>query len=56
MTDTLPELVCPVDRAQLRQDHESLVCSRCGRRFPIRDGIPVLLEDEALAPQSSSDR
>ena len=24
-----------------------LVCARCGRRYPIRDGIPVMLVEEA---------
>ena len=24
-----------------------LVCTRCGRRYPIRDGIPVMLIEEA---------
>lgn len=28
----------------------TLTCTECGRVFPIRDGIPVLLLDEALTP------
>lgn len=27
---------------------DALTCTECGRSFPIRDGIPVLLLDEAL--------
>ena len=48
--DSLAEiLVCPVDKADLEQDLETsrLVCTRCGRRYPVRDGIPVMLVDEA---------
>jgi uncharacterized protein YbaR (Trm112 family) len=42
-------LVCPVDKAALTEDVESsrLVCTRCGRRYPVRDGIPIMLADEA---------
>jgi uncharacterized protein len=31
-------------------DAQTLTCTECGRVFPIRDGIPVLLLDEALNP------
>lgn len=42
-------LVCPVDKADLNQDEESerLVCTSCGRRYPVRDGIPIMLIEEA---------
>ena len=29
---------------------ERLVCSACGRRYPIRDGIPIMLVEEAEPP------
>lgn len=42
-------LVCPVDRAELTQDVPAsrLECTFCGRRYPVRDGIPVMLVEEA---------
>ena len=42
-------LVCPVDKADLAEDEAAsrLVCSACGRRYPVRDGIPVMLVEEA---------
>ena len=44
-------LTCPVCRTGVWQEGDRLICSRCGRRYPIRDGIPVLLEDEADMPK-----
>lgn len=48
-------LACPCPRhAELRAgtasdpDAEALTCTACGRSFPVTDGIPVLLLDEAL--------
>lgn len=42
-------LVCPVSKAPLRYDEErdELVCKASGLAFPVRDGIPVMLEEEA---------
>jgi uncharacterized protein YbaR (Trm112 family) len=42
-------LVCPVDKADLKQDLEAarLECTVCGRRYPVRDGIPIMLVEEA---------
>lgn len=42
-------LVCPRCKGQLeyRPDEPSLVCHACRLRYPIRDGIPIMLIDEA---------
>jgi uncharacterized protein YbaR (Trm112 family) len=42
-------LVCPVTKGPLVYDREKqeLVSKSAGLAYPIRDGIPVMLEDEA---------
>lgn len=45
--ELLDILVCPVDKAPVKLDADRLVCERCGRAYPIRDGIPIMLEEEA---------
>ena len=42
-------LVCPVCKANLeyRKSAQELVCKPCRLAFPIRDDIPIMLQDEA---------
>lgn len=42
-------LVCPVSKAPLEYDTEKneLICKASGLAYPIKDGIPVMLEEEA---------
>ena len=42
-------LVCPVSKMPLEYDREKeeLACKASGLAYPIRDGIPVMLEAEA---------
>lgn len=42
-------LVCPVSKAPLIHDelNGELKCKASGLAYPIRDGIPVMLEEEA---------
>jgi uncharacterized protein YbaR (Trm112 family) len=49
--DLLALLVCPMDqKSPLRLEGESLVCTRCGPRFAIKDDIPNMLIEEAELP------
>lgn len=45
--ELLAILACPVDHAALSETGDALVCAACRRRYPIRDGIPVMLVEEA---------
>ncbi len=44
-------LVCPLTKGPLRYDEEAqeLISDRAGLAYPIRDGIPIMLVDEARA-------
>ena len=60
-------LACPLCKAEVRHETgpegetpssqpksspaEWLVCTQCHRRYPIRDGIPVMLVEEAELPR-----
>ena len=50
--ELLAILACPACRSDLadQQADRELVCTGCGRAYPVRDGIPVLLVDEARLP------
>ena len=42
-------LVCPVTKGSLSYDRENqeLISDKAGLAYPIRDGIPIMLADEA---------
>jgi uncharacterized protein len=48
--ELLEILACPLDKQPVELRGEHLVCTSCGRRYPIRDGIPVMLLEEADSP------
>jgi len=43
-------LRCPLTRSRLRQEGDFLVAETGGLRYPVRDGIPVMLVEEAMLP------
>ena len=48
-SELLAILVCPKCKGALRHDaaDSRLVCEACRLAYPVRDGIPVMLVDEA---------
>ncbi|HLP45761.1 MAG TPA: Trm112 family protein [Candidatus Kapabacteria bacterium] len=51
--DLLDILACPVckegiELIEYKKDEYGLKCSKCNKVYPIRDGIPVMLVEEAL--------
>ncbi len=45
--ELLDVLACPACKADVRLEEQKIVCTECGRRYPIRDGLPIMLIDEA---------
>jgi len=48
--ELLEVLRCPLTHSRLRQEGDWLVAEAGGLRYPIRDGIPVMLAEEAKLP------
>ena len=48
--ELLQILACPVDKKPVRLEGDRLVCTECGRRYPIEDDIPIMLVEEAEPP------
>jgi uncharacterized protein YbaR (Trm112 family) len=52
--ELLEILACPLDKQPVTRQGNYLVCTACQRHYPIRDGIPVMLIDEALTPEQAA--
>jgi len=44
-------LACPACKTDVRQEKDRIICDNCGRRYPIKDEIPIILIDEADKPE-----
>ncbi len=55
--ELLDILACPVCKSELTYDEsaQTLTCKACSLVYPIRDGIPVMLESEATKLGSTGD-
>ncbi len=54
--DLLDILACPMCKTDVKPteyklNHQGLQCTKCKKIYPIRDGIPVMLVDEAIDPE-----
>ena len=49
--ELLDILACPACRADVVlekiETQEKIVCTKCKRKYPVREGIPIMLIDEA---------
>ncbi|MCX7887280.1 MAG: Trm112 family protein [Verrucomicrobiae bacterium] len=51
--ELLEILACPKCKSPVKEENNKLICQNpdCGLRYPIRDGIPIMLIEEAEKPQ-----
>ena len=48
--ELLDILACPACKSDVKLENGKIVCTKCGRAYPIKDDIPVMLIDEAEMP------
>jgi len=49
--ELLDILACPLCKTEVKLEDDKIVCINCGRRYPVKDDIPVMLIDEAELPK-----
>lgn len=51
-----PELMsilqCPVCRSRVEDSGDHIVCTGCGRTYPVRDGVPHMVVDKTPPKES----
>ncbi len=52
LLDILAFLLC---KTEVKLENDQIVCSSCGRRYPVKDDIPVMLIDEAELPEAKEE-
>lgn len=53
--ELLKILACPSCKEDVILKNDKIVCTKCGRRYPIKDDIPIMLVEEACLPAGRQD-
>jgi uncharacterized protein YbaR (Trm112 family) len=48
MNNQIDFIVCPIDKAPLKVEGDFLLCTKCGAKFKVNEGIPDLIPDEKI--------
>ncbi|OPX29378.1 MAG: hypothetical protein B1H08_03910 [Candidatus Omnitrophica bacterium 4484_171] len=46
-SNLLKILACPFCKADVSLKDNKIICTQCGRKYPIKDDIPIMLIEEA---------
>ena len=49
--ELLEILACPACKADVVLKDGKIACTKCKKKYPIKDGIPIMLIDEAELPE-----
>ena len=41
-------LACPACKGKVKIEEEKIVCRQCGRKYPVKNGIPIMLIEESI--------
>ncbi len=52
--ELLDILACPLCKTEVKFEDDKIVCTNCGRQYPVKDDIPVMLIDEAELPKDQN--
>lgn len=53
--ELLDILRCPLDPTRsLEEEADGLVCQRCRLKYPIKNGLPCMLVEDAILPTGAS--
>ena len=44
-------LVCPLTRSKLTLEGDCLIAEKGGLKYPVHDGVPILLVEKAILPE-----
>ncbi|MCX7760216.1 MAG: Trm112 family protein [Hydrogenothermaceae bacterium] len=53
--EMLDILCCPACKSDLEDRGEYLICKNCKLKYPVEDGIPILLISEAVKDDDKTD-
>jgi len=45
--ELLEIMACPDCKGAVMEQDNKIICQKCGKKYPVRDGIPVMLVEEA---------
>ncbi|MCK9573090.1 MAG: Trm112 family protein [Candidatus Omnitrophica bacterium] len=54
--ELLKILACPVCKGEVILKDDKIICLKCLRKYPVKDGIPIMLPEEAETDESENEK